>query len=43
MQNKIQLFDNKNVRTLWNQDEEKWYISIIDVIEVLTGSPNARK
>ena len=43
MENKIQLFDNINVRTLWNQDEEKWYISIIDVIDVLTGSPNARK
>lgn len=35
-QNEIKIFEDKKVRTLWNQDEEKWYFSIIDVIEVLT-------
>lgn len=39
----IQLFEEKKVRTIWNQEEEKWYFSIIDVIHVLTDSPNARK
>jgi hypothetical protein len=39
----IQLFETNKVRTLWNDTEEKWYISIIDVIEILTGSPNPRK
>jgi BRO family, N-terminal domain len=39
----IQLFENKKVRTIWDAEQEKWYISIIDVIEVLTESPNARK
>jgi BRO family, N-terminal domain len=39
----IQLFETNQVRTLWNDTEEKWYISIIDVIEILTGSPNPRK
>jgi hypothetical protein len=39
----IQLFETNQVCTLWNNTEEKWYISIIDVIEILTGSPNPRK
>ena len=39
MDNKIQLFEDKKVRTIWDADKEKWYLSIIDVIEVLTGSP----
>lgn len=34
----LQLFEDKKVRTLWDADQEKWYFSIIDVIEVLTGS-----
>jgi hypothetical protein len=42
-QNAIQLFEDKKVRTLWDAEQEKWYISIVDVIEVLTNSPNARK
>jgi BRO family, N-terminal domain len=36
----IQLFESNQVRTLWNDTEEKWYVSIIDVIAVLTESPN---
>ena len=41
--NAIQLFENKKVRTIWDAEQEKWFISIIDVIEVLTNSPNSRK
>ncbi|WP_291113812.1 BRO-N domain-containing protein [Flavobacterium sp. UBA6135] len=42
-ENAIQLFENKKVRTLWDAEKEKWYISIIDVVAVLTESvdPNA--
>jgi hypothetical protein len=36
----IKLFEEKQVRTSWNQEEEKWYISIVDVIGVLTKSAN---
>ena len=36
----IKLFENKKVRVEWNQKEEKWYFSIVDVIAVLTDSPN---
>jgi BRO family, N-terminal domain len=39
----IKLFEDKQVRTLWDAEAEKWYVSIIDVIEILTGSPNPRK
>jgi hypothetical protein len=31
------------VRSLWNEDEEKWYFYIVDTIAILTDSPNARK
>jgi hypothetical protein len=39
----IKLFEQKQIRTSWNEDEEKWYFSIIDVIEVLTGTARPRK
>ena len=39
----IKLFDEKQVRTVWDAEQEKWYISIIDVVGILTGSPNPRK
>ena len=38
----IKLFENKKVRSVWDAEAEKWYISIVDVIEVLTESPNPR-
>jgi len=34
----IKLFESKQVRTIWSDEEEKWYFSIVDVIEVLTDS-----
>jgi hypothetical protein len=39
----IQLFQQKQVRTQWSEDEEKWYFSVIDVVAILTESSNARK
>ncbi|MBX2979274.1 MAG: Bro-N domain-containing protein [Flavobacteriales bacterium] len=41
--NAIQVFDDKQVRTAWDHDQEKWFFSIIDVIAALTGSPRPRK
>ena len=41
--NALKIFDDKKVRTIWDDDQEKWYFSIVDVIEVLTDSPRARK
>ena len=42
-QDAVQLFENKKVRTVWDSEQEKWFISIIDVIEVLTETDRARK
>ena len=39
----LKLFENKKVRAHWDNEQEKWYFSIIDVIEILTGSPRPRK
>ncbi len=39
----IQLFEDKQVRTVWDADQEKWFVSVVDVIAVLTDSPNPRK
>jgi len=36
----IKVFEEKNVRSLWQEDEEKWYFSIVDIIAVLTESAN---
>lgn len=42
-ENTIKLFDEKPVRTVWDAEYEKWYISIIDVVGILTDSSNPRK
>jgi hypothetical protein len=42
-QNAIKIFESKQIRSLWDADMEKWYFSIIDVIEVLTETDRPRK
>ena len=39
----IKIFDNKKVRSIWDGEQEKWYISIVDVVEVLTERTNPRR
>ena len=41
-QNAIKVFEEKKVRTVWDSDKEEWYFSIVDVVAVLTDSPNPR-
>jgi DNA-damage-inducible protein D len=41
--NNIKLFEEKKVRTHWDNEKEQWYFSVIDVIEILTDSPRPRK
>ena len=36
----IQLFNDRMIRTIWDDKEEKWYFSVVDVIETLTDSPD---
>lgn len=38
MENKIKVFENKNVRTAWNAEEEEWYFSAVDVCNILADS-----
>ena len=42
-QEAIKLFEQAKIRTVWDEDQEKWFFSIIDVIAVLTESENPRK
>ena len=39
----IQIFEEKKVRTVWDDQEEKWYFSIVDVCGILTDQPHGRK
>ena len=39
-ENKIQIFEDKKIRTAWNESEEEWYFSVVDVVGVLTDSPD---
>ena len=39
----VKLFEDRQVRSVWDSDAEKWYVSVIDVIEVLTDSANPRR
>jgi DNA-damage-inducible protein D len=41
-QNRLQLFQEQKIRTHWDEKEEKWYFSIIDIVEILTDSSNPR-
>ena len=42
-QTAIKLFETKQVRTAWNEDEEEWYFSVQDVVEILTDSADVKQ
>ena len=39
----IKLFESKQVRSAWNEEEQKWYFSVQDVVEVLTDSTDVKQ
>jgi len=41
--NSIVLFNDRQIRRVWNEEKEEWFFSIIDVIAILTDSPRPRK
>jgi len=43
MTDKIKLFEQKQIRTHWDAENEEWYFSVVDIVEALTESPNPRK
>ncbi|KAA6302050.1 MAG: hypothetical protein EZS26_001866 [Candidatus Ordinivivax streblomastigis] len=42
MKAQIKIFESKKVRSVWDAEKEEWYFSVVDVVEVLTDSPNPR-
>ena len=42
-QQALKLFEEKKVRTVWDDEQEKWYFSIVDVVSILTESTDGRK
>ena len=43
MDNKIKMFEDKKIRTAWDEETEEWYFSVVDVCEVLSGTDNPRR
>ena len=43
MDNKIQIFEDKRIRTAWNEEIEEWYFSVSDVVEILTDSKDVKQ
>lgn len=41
--NQVQLFENRQIRSAWDAEQEEWYFSIVDIIAALTDSSNPRK
>ena len=41
-ENKIQLFEDKRIRTAWDEENEEWLFSVVDVVGILTDQPSAR-
>jgi hypothetical protein len=42
-QTELKIFDDKQIRTFWDSEQEKWFVSFIDVIEILTVTDRPRK
>ena len=43
MQNKVQIFEKQPIRAVWDEENEKWWFSVVDVVKILTDSPKPRK
>ena len=43
MDNKVQIFEDKKIRTAWNEETEEWYFSVSDVVEILTDSKDVKQ
>ena len=39
----IKLFESKKIRSVWNKEEQKWYFSVVDVVEALTDSTDVKQ
>lgn len=41
MENELKLFQENKIRTVWDNEKEEWYFSVVDIVGVLSGSENA--
>ena len=41
MENELKLFQGNKIRTVWDNEKEEWYFSVVDIVGVLSGSENA--
>lgn len=41
--NSIQFFENRKIRTVWDDEEQEWYFSVVDVVAVLTDSADPKQ
>jgi len=39
----VKIFEDKKIRSLWDEEQEKWYFSVVDVVSILTESVDGRK
>ena len=42
MSDEVKLFEGNKIRSVWDNEKEEWYFSVVDVVGALTGSPNPR-
>ena len=42
MEDKVQIFEDQAIRTAWVEEEEEWYFSVVDVVQILTESADGR-
>ena len=40
MDNEVKLFEDNKIRSVWDNEKEEWYFSVVDVVGALTDSPN---
>ena len=43
MQNRLKLFESSQIRTAWDEEQEEWYFSVVDVIKALTDSADPKQ
>jgi cell filamentation protein len=43
MKNQVQIFDQRQVRSVWDEENEKWWFSVLDIIGILTDQPDYTK
>ena len=43
MKNKLKIFEEKKVRSVWSEEKQKWFFSVIDIVAILTNQDDYKK